>query len=125
VATVQLTLSADQLKGVGHVAVQWAFLEYEIPREIAWLLKRSEHRRKRFNFREPFAKIANQWLKLATRSYKKDPKLIKNVQSAKPQTLSLSGTKSPTAVTAQAGFFSSHATARSSAFQTRWVSPPT
>jgi hypothetical protein len=38
VPVFQLLLTCEQFKAIGHIAVQWAFLESEINREIVWLL---------------------------------------------------------------------------------------
>ena len=80
VPVFQLMLSEEQFRAIGHMATQWAFLESEIDRELIWLHKRSEHKRKRMNFRDRFVNRANQWLTMATRTYKKHPKRVKAVE---------------------------------------------
>ena len=75
-----LFLKEAQFRGIGHMVIQWAFLESEIDREIAWLLSRSEHRRRHVNFRARFSIRANRWIELARRSYKKHPKRVKAVE---------------------------------------------
>jgi hypothetical protein len=69
-----------QLRAIGHMTVQWAYLENQITREVAWLLKRSEHRGKRINFRAPFKDLANDWLRLSKRTYKRHTEIVENVQ---------------------------------------------
>ncbi len=76
----QLLLHEQQYRAVGHMVVQWAFLEGEINSEIAGLLSRSEHRGKSVNFQSRFSARANEWIKLARRSYKKHPSRIKAVE---------------------------------------------
>jgi hypothetical protein len=76
----QLMLTDEQFRAIGHMMAQWAFLESQINDEIKWLLGRNEHRGKRINFQARFSTRADNWLKLATKSYRKRPKLIKDVQ---------------------------------------------
>ena len=79
VPAFQLMLTEEQFQAIGHVMVQWAFLESEIDKEIAWLLSRSEHRRRCINWRSRFSTRTNIWLELVQRSYKKHPERIKAV----------------------------------------------
>jgi hypothetical protein len=75
-----LNLTESQFRAIGHVTAQWAILEYDISREIVWLLKRSEHKHRHFNFQTRFSTAATTWLHLARRSYKKYPVLIHSVE---------------------------------------------
>jgi len=79
VPNFQLTLKPAQFQAIGHMVVQWAFLESEINREIRWLLSRSEHKDKSINFRTRFSTRMTKWEKLAQRTYKKHPARLKAV----------------------------------------------
>lgn len=75
----QLLLTDPQFRAIGHVIVQWAFLESEITSEMAWLLGRREHKGKQINFQARFSTLSANWQKLATRSYCKQPERIAEV----------------------------------------------
>src|SRR5207248_5127383 len=77
VPAFQLMLTDAQFRAIGHVTVQWAFLESDINREIAWLLQRDEHKGERINWRAKFTVRINHWFKLARESYKRHPERIK------------------------------------------------
>lgn len=85
----QLMLKDQQFRAIGHVIVQWAFLESEINRELAWLRKRSEHKKKRVNFQARFSNRANRWLELANRSYRKHPSFVKAVERIGRQAINI------------------------------------
>jgi len=80
VPELQLMLKEKQFRAIGHMVVQWAYLESEINREISWLLSRSEHKSKHVNFRARFSTRMTNWEKLTQRTYKKHPSRIKAVQ---------------------------------------------
>ena len=80
--SLELNVTEAQFRAVGHVVLQWAYLEGEIVREIAWLLSRSEHKRRKVNLQttdRTFAKKMARWRILSHRSYKTHPSLIKAV----------------------------------------------
>ncbi len=85
----QLMLTEEQFRAIGHVIVQWAFLESDIDRELSWLLSRSEHKGKYVNFRARFSTVTANWYKLAQRSYKKHPDRLKAVDRISGQAISI------------------------------------
>jgi hypothetical protein len=61
VPAFQLVLSDAQFRAIGHVTVQWAFLEAEIDAEMLALLEREEHKEERIDFRTYFKVRVNRW----------------------------------------------------------------
>ena len=66
-----LPLTKAHYQAIGHVMMQWAYIEREINSEIAWLLSRSENRGRKISFQKPFPKRVADWLVLAKRVYKR------------------------------------------------------
>jgi len=88
--TLKLSVTKQQLCAVGHIVLQWAYLESEIISELFWLYRRSEHKRKKRPERNArFAKKVALWLKLARRSYKQHPDLIRSVEKIRDQAIKI------------------------------------
>ena len=73
-----LNVTGEQYRAVGHMTLQWAFLEAEIDREIVWLNRRSATP---INLRSKFDDRAQRWLTLAKDIYTGHPELIEGVSS--------------------------------------------
>ena len=69
---VKLPPTKPHYAAIGHVMMQWAFIEREINSEIAWLLKRSKNKGQKVNFQAKFSRRVTAWLTLAKRVYR-DP----------------------------------------------------
>lgn len=80
VPTVTLMLSYQQFRAIGHMAVQWAFLESEIDRELVWLNERSEHKDHPAKLGAKFERRAERWREMAALTYKEHPERIKAVE---------------------------------------------
>lgn len=78
VPAFQLMLSEKQFRAIGHMTVQWAFLESEIDRELDWL---NEQNDKPVKLRAPFEHRAERWREMAALTYEEHPKLIEAVES--------------------------------------------
>ena len=74
----QLNVSEEQYRAIGHVSLQWAFLEGEIDRELVWLNKRSDEP---VNLNVKFADRIIGWRRLAALVYAGHPELIDGVTS--------------------------------------------
>jgi hypothetical protein len=72
----KLEVSDDQCRAIGHVALQWAFLESEIDREIHWLNETNDEPVK---LRSKFEDRARGWRRMATLTYEDHPKFIEAV----------------------------------------------
>jgi hypothetical protein len=78
VPACKLNVSEEQYRAIGHVALQWAFLEGEIDREIVWLNKRVDVPVK---LAANFQVRAEGWRNLAALIYAGHPELIDGVAS--------------------------------------------
>ena len=78
VPACQLMVSDEQFRAIGHVALQWAYLEGEIDREIFWLNKRSDEH---VNLAAKFEDRTAGWQRLAALVYAGHPELIDGVAS--------------------------------------------
>ena len=74
----QLNITVDQFRAVGHMRLQWAYLEAEIDREIEWLNKRATDTQ---SLGVKFEVRAAGWRRLAKSIYVGDPELIEGVIS--------------------------------------------
>lgn len=89
-AKLKLNVTKQQLCAIGHVVLQWAHLEGEIIDELFWLYRRSEHKRKKRPKRNArFSEKVTLWLKLARRSYKQHPDLIRSVEKIRDQAIKI------------------------------------
>ena len=73
-----LNVTDEQFRAVGHMTLQWAFLEGQIDREIVWLCEQSGGSPIKDY---PFVKRAEKWLTLAKHFYADHPELIEGVSS--------------------------------------------
>jgi hypothetical protein len=78
VPACKLNISEEQYRAVGHVTLQWAYLEGEIDRELVWLNKRSDAP---VNLKAKFEDRAAGWRNLAALVYSGHPELIDGVAS--------------------------------------------
>jgi len=76
VPACQLNVSKEQYDAIGHVSLQWAFLEGEIDRELVWLNERSDEQ---VNLNAKFADRTIGWRRLAAFVYTGHPELIDGV----------------------------------------------
>jgi hypothetical protein len=81
VPTVTLMLRDEQFRAIGHMAVQWAFLEAEIDRELVWLNKQSEHKDHPVKLGAKFEDRTERWREMATLTYQGHPKCMEAVES--------------------------------------------
>lgn len=88
VPVFQLMLSDDQIRAIGHVALQWAFLESEIDRELVWLNEQTDMR---VSLRAPFEQRAERWREMAALAYEDHPKLIDAVDSVSKRATAIKG----------------------------------
>ena len=87
---LKLDVTEQQFRAIGHVVLQWAYLEGEIVHELFWLYGRSEHKKKERPKRSAkFSVKANLWQQLAQRSYKKYPGLIQSVERISGQAITI------------------------------------
>jgi hypothetical protein len=78
VPACRLNISEEQYCAIGHMTLQWAFLEGEIDREIDWLNTRNTVRQ---NLGANFKDRVEGWRRLAEDSYAPYPVLIDGVTS--------------------------------------------
>ena len=63
---LELDVTEQQFRAIGHVVLQWAYLESEIVHELFWLYSRSEHKTKmRPERNTKFSKKVSHWRQLA------------------------------------------------------------
>jgi hypothetical protein len=96
---LELNVTEQQFRAIGHVILQWAYLESEIVDESFWLFRRSEHKKKKRPKRyAKFSEKATRWRKLARRSYKKYPDLIRSVDRISGQAIKIKKERDSTAL---------------------------
>jgi hypothetical protein len=71
-----LNISDEQYRAIGHMTLQWAFLEGEIDWELKWLNKQSDTP---VNLGAKFENRAAGWRRLAALIYADHPELIDGV----------------------------------------------
>jgi hypothetical protein len=68
-----LAVSEAHYRAIGHVAMQWAYIERHINKEISWLRMRKPNKQVAINFQARFSKRNAAWVKLAKQVYLKHP----------------------------------------------------
>lgn len=82
----KLNVSDEQFRAIGHLTLQWAFLEGEIDREIDWLNKRCDAP---VNFKGKFEDRARGWQRMAALIYAGHPELIEGVASVSEKAVAI------------------------------------
>jgi hypothetical protein len=86
IPAVRIDVGDEQLRAVGHVALQWALLEAEIDREIVWLSVGAENPQ---NLGAKFEDRVQGWQRLATDRMSDRPDLIEDVKVISEQALAI------------------------------------
>jgi len=86
VPACKLNISDKQYRAVGHMTLQWAFLEAEIDREIDWLNKRSTVPQ---SLGAKFEDRTAGWRRLAEAIYAGHPELIEGVVSVSEKAVAI------------------------------------